>query len=230
MRSAAHHVRGFTLVEVLVALLVMSLMAVMAWQGVDGIVRTREVSGERVERVMRLNTVLAQWETDLTSIEETQVVPALSFDGSSLRLTRRAEAGVQVVSWSLRSGQWYRWAGPVVTRSQLLQESWMRSLQLIANDPGQLAVVRGVIDWQLYFYRGNGWSNAQSSDDLAPAAPAVPPGQRQGQGQGRVPDGAQPVAQRVQLPSGVRVVLTFGEGSGLTGALTRDLRLGPQTP
>ena len=33
--------RGFTLVEVLVALLVMAVMAGMAWQGVDGIVRSR---------------------------------------------------------------------------------------------------------------------------------------------------------------------------------------------
>lgn len=211
--------RGFTLVEVLVALLVMSLMAVMAWQGVDGIVRTRDVSGERVERVMRLNTVLAQWETDLSSVEETQVVPALSFDGSVLRLTRRVEAGIQVVNWSLRGGQWYRWAGPPTTRSQSLQESWMRSLQLLANDPGQLAVVKGITGWQVYFYRGNGWSNAQSSDDLTPAVPEA-----------RDARGAQRVVQRVQLPTGVRVVLSFGDGSGLAGALTRDLRLGPQTP
>ena len=33
--------RGFTLVEVLVALLIMAVMATMAWQGVDGIVRAR---------------------------------------------------------------------------------------------------------------------------------------------------------------------------------------------
>ena len=41
--------RGFTLVEVLVALVVMAIMAVMAWQGVDGIVRTRDVSQARLE-------------------------------------------------------------------------------------------------------------------------------------------------------------------------------------
>ena len=41
--------RGFTLVEVLVALVVMSLLAVMAWQGVDGMVRARDASQRRLE-------------------------------------------------------------------------------------------------------------------------------------------------------------------------------------
>ena len=34
--------RGFTLVEVLVALAIMALLATMAWQGVDAMARTRE--------------------------------------------------------------------------------------------------------------------------------------------------------------------------------------------
>ena len=49
-RHAPTRARGFTLVEVLVALLVMAIMAVMAWQGVDGIARAREISGSRLER------------------------------------------------------------------------------------------------------------------------------------------------------------------------------------
>ena len=40
---------GFTLVEVLVALLVMSLIAGMAWQGIAGMVRTRDASQRRLE-------------------------------------------------------------------------------------------------------------------------------------------------------------------------------------
>ncbi len=212
--------RGFTLVEVLVALLVMALMAAMAWQGVDSIARTREAGGAHVERIMRLNTVMAQWESDLASVEDTQVVPALAFDGSSLRLTRRTDEGIQLVIWSLRSGTWLRWTSPVATHARALQDSWMRSMQLLANDRGQLKLVEGLATWQVYFYRGNGWSNAQSSDDLAAATPTIDP--RTGQ--------PRQASARVQLPSGVRIVLAFAEGSGLVGTLTRDIRLGPQTP
>ena len=77
--------RGFTLVEVLVAMMVMAILAVMAWQGVDGIVRARDASQSRLEQTLRLNTVMAQWEQDLASVQDSKVVPALSFDGATLR-------------------------------------------------------------------------------------------------------------------------------------------------
>ena len=67
---------GFTLVEVLVALVVMSLMAAMAWQGVDGMIRARDASQRRLEATLRLNTALAQWQQDLASVQETPAVPA----------------------------------------------------------------------------------------------------------------------------------------------------------
>ena len=56
MAGAAPHrtrSRGFTLVEVLVALLVLSIMAAMAWRGVDGIVRTRDASQRQLEQTLR---------------------------------------------------------------------------------------------------------------------------------------------------------------------------------
>ena len=83
-------------------MVVMAIMSLMAWQGVDGIVRTREANQVRLEQMLRLETVIAQWEQDLASIQETSVVPTLSCDGQSVRLVRRAEGGLQVVVWSLR--------------------------------------------------------------------------------------------------------------------------------
>jgi general secretion pathway protein J len=218
--------RGFTLVEVLVALLVMAVMATMAWQGVDGIVRARSASEGQVDRLLRLNTVLAQWEQDLAAIEDTDIVPPLTFDGSTLRLTRRSDAGVQLVAWSLRDGTWLRWPGPQVRATHELQDAWMRSLQLNGSEPQQLRAVQGVAQWQVYFFRGNAWSNAQSSADVdqvrAPAPPASPPGT------GGAGGGVVAAAPRTVLPSGVRIVLDFADGGGFSGGLTRDIRLGPQ--
>jgi general secretion pathway protein J len=205
-----HRLKGFTLVEVLVALLVMSLLAVMAWQGVDAMIRARDVSQQRLEATLRLNTALAQWQQDLASVQETPSVPGLRFDGASLQLTRRTPAGLQLVVWSLRGGRWLRWSAPSATSSQPLQESWMRSQQLQGTEAGQLVVLEGVSAWQVYFFRGNAWSNAQSSGDLA--APA----------QGA----SAPIGQA--LPNGVRLLLTFAEGSGYVGNITRDTVLGPQ--
>lgn len=204
---------GFTLVEVLVALLIMAVVAVMSWQGIDAIVRSRDISAQRLEEQLRLQAVIAQWEADLAEVQDSGVVPPLQFDGASLRLTRRHAAGLQLVVWSLRGGSWTRWASPAATHGAPLREAWLQSQQLLGNEAGQLRALAGVASWQLYFWRGNAWSNAQSSGDAAPAAPTA---------------AAPTLVTRQVLPGGVRLVLAFAEGSGLVGTLTRDLRLSPQ--
>lgn len=213
---AATKVRGFTLVEVLVAMLVLALMAGMAWQGVDGIVRARSASQAQLEQTLRLNTVLGQWEKDLGAIQETGAVPALNFDGATLRLTRRTPDGVQVVAWTLRpdpnGGPWQRWAGSVATTGAALQDSWMQSQQLLGNERGQLRTLSGLTGWQVYKFVGNAWANAQSSADVA-APPA--------------PGASAPPPVQEALPSGIRIVLSFAPGSGLSGTLTRDTMLSP---
>ena len=197
---------GFTLVEVLVALLAMAVMAAMAWQGIDGIARARSTSEGHVDRTLRLNSVIAQWEQDLEALHDTRLVPALRFDGSSLRLTRRSERGVLVGVWSLRETGWLRWTSPPASTASALQDHWLQALQLQAGDAGQLRAVEGVSRWQLYYYRGNAWTNAQSSADAAGTESQV----------------------RELLPAGVRLVLSFAPGSGFDGALTRDVHLAVQ--
>jgi general secretion pathway protein J len=220
-KSARAHLTGFTLVEVLVAMMVMAIMAGMAWQGVDGIVRARDSSQARLEQTLRLNTVIAQWQQDLASIQDTATVPlALSCDGASVRLTRRTPTGLQVVAWTLRPSNtasgatWERWAGPPVTTTGALQDSWLRSLQLLGDEPGMVRTLTGLSQWQVYFYQGNAWSNCQSTGNLA-ASPAA----------SAASGAVQPARQA--LPKGVRIVLSFAEGSGTSGELTRDTVLGP---
>ena len=191
----------------------MAVLSGMAWQGLDGISRARTISQARIEQTLRLNTVLAQWEQDLQSIYNTNLVPALTFDGATLRMVRRQPEGLQVVAWSLREQRWLRWTSAIVTQPAALQESWLSSQQLLGNEAAQLRMEDGVASWQVYFYRGNAWSNAQSSAGVAAPAPGA----------------SAPPVSRTLLPTGVRVTLTF-EGAGLAGNLTRDVLLGPQMP
>lgn len=235
---------GFTLVEVLVALLIMAVMAAMGWQGVSGMVRARDISAAASERTLRLSAVVGQWERDIGAIYDNPVVPGIAFDGAALRLVRRQGDGVQVVVWALHEGRWQRWPGPVVQQGLALRESWLQSQQLQGREPGQLVVLDGVAEWQVYFWRGQGWSNAQSSGDtvaVAEPAAALPPPPASGAsapagaasspgGAAASPDGgasapapAAPATRlRSLLPTGVRLQIDLPEGR-----ILRDVMLTP---
>ena len=217
--------RGFTLVEVLVALLIMAVIAAMGWQGVAGMARARDIGAAASERTLRLSAVIGQWEQDLAAVYDSPLVPGVSFDGAALRLVRRNEGGVQVVAWQLREGRWLRWAGPVLQRAGELQQSFQASQQLQGPEVGQMLLLEGITDWQVYFWRGQGWSNAQSSGDLvaapSPAAPAPPASSASSpDGGASGPARAAAAAPRTQLPAGVRLQLSLPEGT-----LLRDVML-----
>jgi general secretion pathway protein J len=129
--------RGFTLIEVMVSLLILAVMSAMSWKGMDSIMRSREIAESSVRRTLRLQSVMKQWQADLNTVVDVQVVPALQFDGNTLRMTRRTQGGVQVVAWALRQGRWVRFRGESPAR-------WQRSRALsngrcssTARGPGQ---------------------------------------------------------------------------------------------
>lgn len=207
--------RGFTLVEVLVALVVMSVLAGLSWQGVQAMVRSREAVEASSERGLRLNTALAQWEQDLQGLMGDAPVAPIHFDGMRLRLVRATPSGAQIVMWSLREGKWQRWAGAATVREVDLIEQWAAASALQGAEPGHVTITGGVLGWQLYFFRGNAWSNAQSTGDLVAAGVAAaqrPTGSASG-----------PVAAREQLPQGVRLVLTMRDEAAGPASLTRDV-------
>ena len=200
---------GFTLIEVLVALVIMAILAALAWRGVDGMLRARDSTQASLTATTRLATVMTQWEQDLQAVFDSRgAVPAIAFDGNTLRLARVAEGGVQMVAWSLHEGRWQRWTSPAVTRASELQEHWLRAQQLQGNEPGQLRLLDGVESWQVYFYRDGRLANAQSTGSLVAAAGA--------------PANAPP--PRDKPPEGVQLVLRI---NGQT--LKREVALVPQT-
>lgn len=201
--------RGFTLVEVLVALVILSIVAGLSWQAVDGMARSRDAVQRAMDRSLTQATALAQWEQDLATLLIEAPMPPVHFDGVRLRLVRARPEGAQLVVWSLRQGLWQRWASaPTVLETELVAQ-WAAAQQMLGTEPGHVTLARDAQGWQLYFFRGNAWSNAQSSGDLVTAGVAAAQG------------ATAPAVMRERAPQGVRLVLTLSEAEG--GTLTRDV-------
>ncbi|WP_436133215.1 PulJ/GspJ family protein [Acidovorax sp. LjRoot129] len=207
--SHARGARGFTLVELLLAIAVMSLLAILSWRGLDGMVRAQEITRQRADEMLVLQAALGQWGTDLDALMPIANTTPLDWDGQVLRITRRSSAvpdeGALVVAWTVRgaqgAGRWMRWQSPPVRTRAEWQEAWQLAGQW-ARSPGEAerryeTTLLPLENWQIFYYRGGAWSNALSSS---------------GAGSGN----------STAIPDGVRLQITLPPGQALVGRLTRD--------
>jgi general secretion pathway protein J len=218
--ASARRSRGFTLVELLVALFAMALLAVMSWRGLDGMTRAQAQTAARADEILALQVGLAQWSADLDAIVETGAT-ALEWNGRVLRLTRRDTAnpvsGVHVAAWTLRNGQWLRWQSPPLTTRGELEQAWLTADQW-SQTPGdeQRALevaIAPVQEWKLFYFRSDAWTNPQSSDTVTPPPQA-----------GLTPQAQAALAARTNpaIPEGVRLVMVLPPGGALAGELNID--------
>jgi general secretion pathway protein J len=212
-RRGSRHQRGFTLIELLVAISIMAVMAVLSWRGLDGMTRAQAQVRQHSDQVLTLQAGLAQWGADLDALSRQPGLPSLDWDGRALRVVRssatQADEGLRVVAWSRRSiggtGQWLRWQSPPVTTRAALQLAWQKAglwAQTPSDEDRLLEVAIAPLDqWQVFYYRGDAWSNPLSSEGTTD--PQVGAG---------VP----------VLPDGVRLVLQLSGGQAIRGEITRD--------
>jgi general secretion pathway protein J len=202
--------RGFTLIEMLVALAVMALLAVMSWRGLDAMLRARQVIDDNHAALQSLQGGLSQWQIDLDALVETPYVNAVDWDGRALRVLRRSPVGnpesLQVVAWALSTAgdraSWMRWQSqPLQSRADLLA-AWADAAAWGGNaDAGERVVaIAPVQAWQLTCFRGGQWVAA---DSLLRAG-----------GGGRPSLG--------DLPEGLQLQLVLPEAGPLQGPLRSD--------
>ena len=217
--------RGFTLVEVLIALALMAVMGGLSWQGIDSLLRSRSAVQAEHARSTVLGTVLAQWRADLnaaTTLPGMGKDSGIDWDGRVLRITRRStevnadgsDSGVWVVAWrwqtegSQASGPWRRWQSASLRDSASVQKAWAQAAVWGHNSSDSASRQTDLLPlqgWQIYFYRDNAWGNALSSAGTST----------------NTVTGAGAGAGSPNLPDAVRAVIQLAPDSG-RGSITID--------
>jgi general secretion pathway protein J len=204
---------GFTLVEVMVALLIMAILAALAFRGIDALTRAKTAALASTDRTLKLNTGMSQFDYDISQIIDSHVLPrAMMWDGATLRFARRTPEGIQLVLWSLQDRRWQRWASGSFTRTSELTDAWMRSQQWDAISGSAVTVLSDVDTFDFIVCNpgsatgvattGCSWNNAGSS--WGTITPAVTTS-----GTGTQPT---PAAPTFVQPNGIRVTLKLPEG------------------
>ena len=219
---SARRPSGFTLIEVLVALTIMAVMAMLTWRGIDGMARAQESTRRYTDDVLALQAGLSQWRADLDAMMVWPVTDgsppyqtsasqrSLSWDGRLLRITRASAGepagGLRVVAWTRRpDGQWLRWqSAPFLSQNAWKAawdnaENWSQTAnEQAADGTGAQAVrVANATEWQVHYFRNNAWTNPLSS-------------------------GAESAAAVGTLPDGVRLLINFAPGQAINGPMVLD--------
>ena len=221
--------RGFTLVEVLVAITVLAIMAVMSWRAIDGMTRAQGQARLYSDEVLALNAAIAQWKTDLdqqvTPLDSANGIAAaeptpMFWDGQSMRITRRTGSGtdpaLHVVAWTRRveqQGVWMRWQSEPVRTVGAWRDAWSTAARWAqggtTNGQTQATRLTGLDDWQLSYHRGGAWTNAMSAGTTQ-----IQTGDENA--------GTQVATQVQGLVDGVRLVLQLPPGPAFAGTVTVD--------
>ena len=209
---------GFTLIELLVAISVMSLLAVLSWRGLDGMARAQAQTSLRADQILTLQAGLAQWKIDLDALALAPQVNPLDWDGRVLRITRRAAMpgeGLLVVAWMRRTdedSQWLRWQSQAVRTTDGWTDAWRRAGEWAQGVNtkelmGEVSITP-LEEWQIFYFRGNAWTNPMSSAGQQPAGNLAVP--------------ALPTLSQAVIPEGIRLVLVLPASQAISGKVTVD--------
>ncbi|MGB3425715.1 MAG: prepilin-type N-terminal cleavage/methylation domain-containing protein [Castellaniella sp.] len=184
MKSPPPSQRGFTLIEVLVALVLLALLSLISWRGLDAVHRVSERLDARAQETLSLVRALGQMERDLRRHAGSDVLPAwqaaageavppgLAFPAPGIAWTR--ESGLFLVR-STGDGRWQRlhW---YVDQGVLYRAAGAPSYRLPLPEPGMaVAVLDDMRAWSLREWRsGQGWTDPQAASADGAAAPRPP--------------------------------------------------------
>ena len=171
--KSAH--KGLTLVELLVAISVLGIVAVLGWRGLDGIVRARIALTNDMEQTRGLQLTFAQMQSDCAHLANPTILPnraPLIIGQGRLSLVRTVFADQQPTRLQVIT---YRITDGVLTRNESIATRNLNELDSLlitsANkfDSTQAVKLKSdVTAMTLRIWSGGGWRSVNMNAPVAP--------------------------------------------------------------
>lgn len=171
-RGARHGARGFTLIEMLIAITILAVIAILSWRGLDQIIRGREKVAAAMEDERVFAQMFDQMRIDArrAATDDEAGQPAVRVAGDTLQIVREFDAPgaaprLQVVRYRISNGRVVRYASPPIGDVNALRDA------LRGGDTegwSEVALMRGVgmINARLYVPKV-GWTTSMPDADNA---------------------------------------------------------------
>ena len=196
--------RGFTLVELLVAISILAMVAVLGWRGLDGIVRARVALTEQMETTRGMQLAFAQMQSDCEhmAVDRDLLVrrPFLLANDNRMTLVRTSfienePMRLQVVAYRVRDGVLTR-RESIGTRDLVQLDVLWKAATSDADPTPPVALQAGVTGMQIQTWENGQWRQSQ------------PPGATQQQGTTPQQQQQQQQQQAAEVaPTGLQVAL-----------------------
>lgn len=174
--------RGFTLVELLVAIGILAMVAVLGWRGLDGIVRARVALTDQMEMTRGMQLAFAQMQSDCEHAADATMLgrrPFLLQADNRLTLVRTVfnenePARLQVIAYRLVNGQLQRRESKTTRDLVELDALWQASIS--DTDPTPSVTLQGGVDAMgVLVWQNNAWQKQAQPQTAAAAQGGVVP-------------------------------------------------------
>jgi general secretion pathway protein J len=177
MTSKLMRQRGFTLVELLVAISILAIVAVLGWRGLDGIIRARVALTNQMETTRGMQLAFAQMQSDCEHIAGRDVLdrrPYLLTGTDRFTMIREVftenqPSRLQVVAYRIVNGLLVRRESPAVRDLAQLDGLWQAAVS-DTDTSGAVALQTGVAGMQVLTWENRAWRQATSAASAGSAA------------------------------------------------------------
>lgn len=156
--------RGFTLLEVLVAVAIFAVVGIMAFGGLQAVLAQQVIARDSAERFREVQFAVQQLSRDLYQLNPRPVREEI---GDGVRSALVADARRNYLVEFSRGG----WSNPLgqpraavqrvayqLDGDRLLRLHWFVPDHTLAEEPAERELLDGVREFRLRFFSGGGWS------------------------------------------------------------------------